>query len=139
MFCKRTHCALILMMDAALAYSKKESINVKSVAEKHTIPFEIFEDVVARLLDSKLIFSRDGDLSLQVTPDKITIWQIVVSISGGDVFTGRYYDDNHQVAPTSAIIMLNKERENVLRILENRLGRQKLSVWSEKAGRTVYI
>lgn len=139
MFCKRTYCALILMMEAALAYSSNRHIDLDFVSQKHTIPAEEFDGIVEKLNESKLITVVNDTLHLMAPPDEITVWQIVSSIAADSVFTGRYFNDEQHVAPTSAISMLHKEREMMLQVIENRLRRQKLSDWSERASKTIYV
>lgn len=139
MFCKRTYCALILMMETALAYSSNSHINLDFVSHKHTIPPEEFDGIIEKLNESKLILVVNDKLQLMTPPDKITVWQIVISIAADSMFTGRYFSDEQHVTPTSTVTMLHKEREIMLQMIENRLRRQKLSTWSERASKTIYI
>lgn len=139
MFCKRTYCALILMMEAALAYSSDTDINLDFVSHKHTIPVEEFDGIIEKLNESKLILVVNDKLHLMTPPNEITVWQIISSIAADSVFTGRYFNDEQHVTPTSTITMLHKERETMLQVIENKLKRQKLSTWSERASKTIYI
>lgn len=139
MFCKRTSCALILMMEAALAYSSNTHINLDFVSHKHAIPVEEFDGIVEKLSESKLIVMIDGELHMLTPPNEITVWQIVSSIASDSFFTGRYSNNDEHVAPTSTITMLRKEQETILKVIGNRLRRQKLSAWSERASKTIYI
>lgn len=137
MFCKTTYYALVLMMEVALVYESGEGVDF--VMHKHAIPKEEFDLVVQKLNETKLLTMVDGRLHLRVPPNKITIWQIVSKVSDDNIFTGRYYDQNRPIKPTSAMTMIHKEREMMLKIIENRLSKQKLSAWSEKASKTIYI
>lgn len=139
MFCKTTYCALILMMEVALAYESGEGVEVDFIKQKHAIPREEFDLAVSRLDKTKLLTRIDNRLYLQMPPNKITVWQIVTEVSGDNIFTGRYYDQDKPITPTSAMTMIYKEQEMMLKIIENRLSRQKLSVWSERASKTIYI
>lgn len=139
MFCKTTYCALVLMMEMALVYGNEEGVRIDFISHKHTIPADVFDTIVKKFKEVKLISEANGKVRLIVSPDKITIWQIVIEIAGEDVFTSRYYDKSKPVSPSSTMIMLDKEREIMLKMIENRLGRQKLSTWSERASKTVYV
>lgn len=139
MFCKTTYCALVLMMEVALVYDTENSIGIDFVSRKHSIPLDLFDDILKKLNDNNLIIVLDGKLHLRSSPDNITIWQIVCGVSGNNIFTGRYLDESKQVPPTSTLIMLHRERESVLKMIENRLRREKLSVWSTRANKTIYI
>lgn len=129
MFCKRTYCALLLMIDVTLAYNNNKQIDIDFVSHKHSIAPEAFNGIVEKLketklitiINGKLITIINGKLHLLTPPDQITVWQIVMDIAAESVFTGRYFDDEKPVRPTSAMIMLHKERENLLRMIENRL------------------
>lgn len=87
---------------------------------------------------SGYITRQDGQLSLQIAPDKISIWDIVESVDRDkpneiESQTGR------QVPQISTAIMVDKEMDVVLNMIQNRFKRYKLSAWSEKASKTVYI
>lgn len=139
MFCKTTYCALLLMIEIALVYNNEEEVEIDFLYRKHNIQSEEFDCIIKKLNNRKLITVIDGKVRLQMAPNKISIWQIVTDISEESVFTERYFDEEKPVTPTSAMIMLHKERENLLRMIENRLKRQKLSAWSERASKTIYI
>lgn len=139
MFCKTTYCALLLMIEIALVYNNEEEVEIDFLYRKHNIQSEEFDCIIEKLSNRKLITVIDGKVRLQMAPNKISIWQIVTDISEESVFTERYFDEEKPVTPTSAMIMLHKERENLLRMIENRLKRQKLSAWSERASKTIYI
>lgn len=139
MFCKTTYCALLLMIEIALVYNNEEEVEIDFLYRKHNIQSEKFDCIIEKLSNRKLITVIDGKVRLQMAPNKISIWQIVTDISEESVFTERYFDEEKPVTPTSAMIMLHKERENLLRMIENRLKRQKLSAWSERASKTIYI
>lgn len=139
MFCKTAYCALVLMMEVALVYESGEGVDVDFIMHKHAIPRGEFDFVVQKLDQTKLLTMVNGGLYLRMPPNKITVWQIVSKVSGDNIFTGRYYDQNIPIKPTSAMTMIHKEREMMLKIIENRLSKQKLSAWSEKANKTIYI
>lgn len=139
MFCKTTCCALVLMMEVVLTYEDGQGMAVDYIMHKHTIPRDEFDLAVNRLCKAKLLTMVADRLYLQVPPNKITIWQIVTEVSGDNIFTERYYDRQKPVAPTSVVTMIHKEREMMLKIIEDRLRRQKLSAWSKKASKTIYI
>lgn len=139
MFCKTTYCVLILMMEAALVYESGEGVEADFIVHKHTIPRDEFDLAIKRLDKTKLLTMVNNRLYLQMPPNKITVWQILTEVSGDNIFTGRYADQQEPVTPTSVMTMIYKEREAVLRMIENRLNRQKLSTWSERASKTIYI
>lgn len=139
MFCKTTYCALLLMIEVALVYNKEEEVEIDFLYRKHNIQSDEFDCIIEKLNNRKSITVVDGKVRLQMAPNKISIWQIVTDISRESVFTRRYFDEEKPVTPTSAMIMLHKEREDLLRMIENRLKRQKLSAWSERASKTIYI
>lgn len=139
MFCKTTYCALILMMEMALIYESGEGVDIDYVSKKHTIPSEAFDPVIIKLKESELLTMIDGKWHLRTAPNKITVWQIIKQVAGDNIFTERYYDEEHPAIPTSTMMMIYQERDITLKIIENRLSRMKLSVWSEKASKTVYI
>lgn len=109
MFCKTTYCALLLMMEMALVYDSGKGVDLDSVSRKHAIPSEAFNEIIGRLKEMKYLAIIGGKLCLQMPPDKITIWQIVIDAAGDNIFAGRYFDQANPVTPTSAMIMLHKE------------------------------
>lgn len=139
MFCKTTYCALALMVEVALAYESGKGVEVDFIMHKHAIPYNEFDIALQRLNTTNLLTRIDGRLYLQIPPNKITVWQIITEVSGDNIFTGRYYDRQKPVTPTSVMTMIHKEQEMILKIIENRLSRLKLSVWSERASKTIYI
>lgn len=130
---------LILMLEAALVYDSGKGADIGFVSRKHTIPLEAFDDIFDRVGDTKLLAFVDGKICLQMPPDKIAIWQILTDVAGDNIFMGRYFDEKNPVTPTSAMIMLQQEQQVILKMIENRLRRQKLSVWSQQVSKMVYI
>lgn len=139
MFCKTMYYALIVMMEAAQVYRSNKRVNLAFVSQKHSIPTEALESVVELLRDKHLICFEKNELYLQVIPNEITVWQIVVEVAEDNIFRERYFSPMQQAVSTSTVTMLHKEREKVLKIIENKLSRHTLSDWSEKAKKTIYI
>lgn len=81
MFCKRTYCALLLMIDVTLAYNNNKQIDIDFVSHKHSIAPEAFNGIVEKLKETKLITIINGKLHLLTPPDQITVWQIVMDIA----------------------------------------------------------
>lgn len=139
MICKTTYCALILMIEAAHVYASGEGLYIDIVSRKHNIPLEVFDSIIEKLNKTKLITISNNKLYLKVSPKEITIWKIVTSIACDNVFIGRYFEQDKPIAPSNTTIMIYKEQETILRIIKNRLERQKLSEWSNMASKTIYI
>lgn len=139
MFCKRTYCALVLMMETAGVYGGDQGLDVSAVSKRHAIPSKILDGIIKSLVETGLIEVVGGKLKLGLPPDQITIWRIVKDVAGDNIFTGNYYDETKTKIPVTAVFLLNEERQSLLKMIENRLSRQKLSVWSYKASKTVYI
>lgn len=104
---------------------KKEGVEITALSEKHNLHDSAF----------------DGNLLLHVEPDKISIWDIIESIDKeklNDKWVMELLKNKHPLK-TSTAIMVDKEIEVVLNMIQHRLQRHKLSAWSEKASRTIYI
>lgn len=139
MFCKTTHCALVLMIEAAHVYTSGEGLDIDTLSHKHNIPSQAFDSIVEKLKETKLITIINGKLHLLVSPKEITIWKIVTSIACDNVYMGRYFEEDKPISPSNTMIMIYKEQENILKIIKNRLERQKLSEWSNIASKMIYI
>lgn len=71
-FNKRTHCALVLMIELAHIYGK-ESVEIFGIAIKHNLSVHAFDGIVEALDVSGYITLLNGQLSLQIAPDKVSI------------------------------------------------------------------
>lgn len=140
MFNKRTHCALVLMIELAHVYGK-QGVEISGIAVKHNLPVHAFDGIAEVLNMSGYIIQQDGQLSLQISPDKISIWDIVEStdkdrIGGKEAIESQ---TDKQLPRTSTTIMVDQELEIISKTVRFRLQRYKLSTWSEKASKMIYI
>lgn len=128
------------MIELAHVYGK-QSVEISDVAIKHNLLVHAFDGIAEALDMSGYIIQQDGQLSLQIPPDKISIWDIVESIDkdriGGKEAVESQTDK--QLPRTSTTIMVDKEIEIISKIVRFRLQRYKLSAWCEKASKTIYI
>jgi DNA-binding IscR family transcriptional regulator len=113
-------------------------LEIAEVARIHNIPLPDFDGVVERLERAKLIvIKKRCFIELAVSPEKITIWQVVDSMADEymllDIGFGR------QKKRSTTCTMVNKEQELLKNIICVRLKRAKLSTWSEKASKIIYI
>lgn len=137
MFWDRAHYALILMIELAQLH-KKEGVEILDISEKYNLPISAFDGIIESLEESGYIAGIDGQLSLQIAADKISIWDIIESVDR-DKPNEIESQTDRQIPQISTAIMVNKEMEVVLNMIQNRFKRHKLSAWSEKASKTVYI
>lgn len=141
MFCKTAHCALIVMMTLTCDKSRK-GLTLAQIAKQNNIPLSAFEGVSEILSMCGFVKVTDNILKLEIRPEETTVWEIVKAVSGENLFQGDFYDGmllQHRLPSSSISTIINKERELVMKIIEGRFCRYKLSKWSEKASKTVYI
>lgn len=134
MFCKRTNCALIIMIELARSYAKT-GVDISCIARKNNLLVHALDGIIEQLEKSGYISRIDNKLSLQIPPDKISIWNIVESIECNE--SKELLSKPSAQATTT--IMINKEMDVVLKMVQYRLQRYKLSAWSEKASKMIYI
>lgn len=141
MFCRTAYYALVTMI--TLTRHKGKGLSVHEIAQINNIPIEALDGVSHRLYDGGFVTIAEGRLSLSISPEDITIWQILEGVSDENLFHGGCYKEGsglHLLHPRSTTtIMLDKERELMLKVIEGRLSRYKLSQWSEMASKTVYV
>lgn len=141
MFCKTAHCALVIMM-ALTCDKSREGLFVEQIAKQNNIPLSAFDGVLEILTTCGFVNVSDNTLRLRIRPEDITVWQIVKAVSGDNLFQRDFNDViawQDQLSPSSITLMLNKERELIVKTIEGRLRRYKLSKWSERASKTIYI
>lgn len=136
----RAHYALVLMIELAQVY-KEKCVGISAIAEKHNLSVCALDAIVEKLHKAGYITHQQGLLSLQMSPDKISIWDIIESIEKGNLQVSELIDlfSDKQLLRTPTVMMVDKEMEVVLKIIQSRLKRQKLSAWSEKASKMIYI
>lgn len=140
MFRKSSYCALVAMI--TLTRSSKKGLSVQEIAQENNIPAEAFDGIVSKLAQCGFVKIDEGVLSLNICPEDIIIWHILKGVTGENLCSGDFYSDitwQHRLPPSTTTIMLIKERELILKIIKGRLSRYKLSKWSEKVSKTVYV
>lgn len=139
MFCKRTHYALILMFELA-PYYKESGITILSIAQKHNLPIDTFDIVIEQLIKSGYISQKENKLYLQYSPDNISIWDIIKCVDEGNLHRVESLESSDtQSHHTSAITMIDKEMSTIAKIVQYRLERHKLSAWSQKVHKIIYV
>lgn len=138
MFWKRVHYTLLLMIELAQVH-KEDGIEISGLSKKYNLPKSAFDRIIEGLKQVGYIVHRDDRLFIRVEPDKISIWDIVDSIDRIQKPEFTELTQDKQQLPTSTAIMVNKEIEVVLKVIQYRLQRHKLSEWSEKASKMFYI
>lgn len=134
MFCKRTHCALIVMIELARSYGETD-VDITSITRKYDLLANALDGIIKQLEQSGYVIRIKNELSLQIPPDKISIWDIVEDIQ---------CDESKELLSkpsdqTTTTTMINKEMDIMLKMIQYRLQRYKLSAWSEKASKMIYI
>lgn len=134
MFCKRTHCALIVMIELARSYGETD-VDITSITRKYDLLANALDGIIKQLEQSGYVIRIKNKLSLQIPPDKISIWDIVEDIQ---------CDESKELLSkpsdqTTTTTMINKEMDIMLKMIQYRLQRYKLSAWSEKASKMIYI
>lgn len=132
MFCKRTHCALIIMIELARSYGKT-GVDISYITRKYNLLVHVLDGIIEQLEKSGYIIRIKNKLSLQIPPDEISIWNIVESIE---------FSESKELLSKSSdqtTTMINMEMDAVLKMVQYRLQRYKLSAWSEKASKIIYI
>lgn len=135
MFCKRTYCALIVMTELARSYGETD-VDITSITRKYDLLANALDSIIKQLEQSGYVIRIKNELSLQIPPDKISIWNIVESIECNE---SKEFFLSKQSAQTTITMMIDKEMDVVLKMVQYRLQRYKLSTWSEKASKMIYI
>lgn len=134
MFCKRTHCALIIMLELAHSYGET-SVDISCIARKYNLLVHALDGIIKQLEKAGYIIRIKNKLSLQISPDEISIWNIVDSIE----CTESKELLNKPSNQTTTTTMINKEMDVMLKMIQHRLQRYKLSAWSKKVSKMIYI
>lgn len=134
MFCKRTHCALIVMIELARSYGETD-VDITSITRKYDLLANALDGIIKQLEQSGYVIRIKNELSLQIPPDEISIWDIVEDIQ---------CDESKELLSkpsdqTTTTTMINKEMDIMLKMIQYRLQRYKLSAWNEKASKMIYI
>lgn len=137
MFCTRAYYTLILMIELAQVH-KNEGVGVATLSERYNLPDSAFDGIIGGLEQAGYVVHRDERLFLQVEPDRISIWDIVESVDKIQEPELTELIQDKKQSPTSTAIMVNKEIEVVLKMIQHRLQRHKLSAWSERASKLFY-
>lgn len=122
------------MVELARSYAKT-GVDISCIARKYNLLAHFLDGIIEQLEKSGYIILIDNKLSLQIPPDKISIWDIVESIECNESKKLR----SDLSAQTTTTIMIDKEMDVVLKMVQYKLQRYKLSAWSEKASKMIYI
>lgn len=122
------------MIELARSYGETD-VDIASIIRKYDLLANALDGIIKQLEQSGYVIRIKNELSLQIPPDKISIWDIVESIECNDSkeFLSK------QSAQTTIAMMIDKEMDAVLKMVQYRLQRYKLSTWSEKASKMIYI
>lgn len=141
MFYKRVFCAFVLM-STLVRDTEKKGMTISNIAEFNNIPVKEFDESMKRLIKSNMIMKKSpGTLFLNVSPDKVTLWDILTEIESDELFLGDFFDDDssNRLHPSTMTTMLRKESESLSSIIKYRLGKVNLKKLYEKTSKTIYV
>lgn len=139
MFCIRTYCALIIMIELAHNYVESDA-DMSGIAQKRNLTTDAFYGIIEQLKKSCYISQWSNNLYLHSSPYEISIWDIIQSVDNGDMCRFEPIEcSGMHCSQRSAITMINEEMGAIEQMIQYRLKRHKLSSWSERVHKTIYI